>query len=241
AAALQIIQREFSTGRDVTQLLNELIGVLRAIIVAKVDPDAPNEGIPDEIWQQLLDASKNCKADRLLAVIDVFADTEGRMKWASNRRLHLELGVIKAIQTIGEARVSDIINVLAGASGFFPEQSSDVGVEKSAIAEVEKESISDPPRVEQVAAPATVAETTPQPPPAGKKSKVGDFSSMDDLIEEATDLPQPPPEVQIAAAAAPAKAAVEPKRDTARPVDDFHNDPLISKAIEIFAAKFVSV
>jgi DNA polymerase-3 subunit gamma/tau len=241
AAALQIIQREFSTGRDVTQLLNELIGVLRAIIVAKVDPDASNEGIPDEIWQQLLDASKNCKADRLLAVIDVFADTEGRMKWASNRRLHLELGVIKAIQTIGEARVSDIINVLAGASGFFPEQSSDVGVEKSATAEVEKESISVPPRVEQVAAPATVAETTPEPQPAGKKSKLGDFSSMDDLIEEATDLPEPPPEVHIAVAAAPAKAAVEPKRDIARPVDDFHNDPLISKAIEIFAAKFVSV
>ena len=51
AAALQIIQRESATGRDVSQLLNELIGALRAIIVAKVDPNAPNEGIPNEIWQ----------------------------------------------------------------------------------------------------------------------------------------------------------------------------------------------
>ena len=241
ATALQIIQREFSTGHDVTQLLNELIGVLRAIIVAKVDPDVSNEGIPDEIWQQLLEASKNCKADRLLAVIDVFADTEGRMKWASNRRLHLELGVIKAIQTISEARVSDIINVLAGASGFFAEQAPSAGSGISAATSPQPEPDPDPQRLEYVAAPSAATVAVPQPKAAEKKSKDSDFSSLDDLIEVATDLPPQPPAERIEDTTAPAKLAIEPKRDIARPVDDFHKDPLISKAVEIFAAKIVNV
>ena len=30
------------------------------------------------------------------------------MKWATNKRLHFELGVIKAIQSLGEVRITDV-------------------------------------------------------------------------------------------------------------------------------------
>ena len=33
------------------------------------------------------------------------------MKWATNKRLHFELGVIKSIQTLGEVRIADVIKV----------------------------------------------------------------------------------------------------------------------------------
>lgn len=193
AAALQIIQRESSTGRDVSQLLHELIGAMRAIIVAKVDPHAPNEGIPKEIWQKLLDAAKSCKPDRLLAVIDVFADTEGRMKWANNRRLHLELGVIKAIQVVGEARISDIIHVLAASVGQFPDQ------------EVNAPAPAPAPAAAAPAAPVIepVAQAAP-PPPAPEPAPV--VAPAPPPAPEPVSEPEPEPELEPA----PAPVAVAP-------------------------------
>lgn len=279
AAALQIIQRESSTGRDVSQLLNELIGALRAVIVAKVDPNAPNEGIPQATWQQLLDAAKHCKPDRLLAVIDVFAETEGRMKWASNRKLHLELGIIKAIQVVGDARVSDIINVLAAASGFFPENSSPPSIPPAApsqeapasaavvTATVATVATPAPSLVEPMAepiipasaeqmAPAPVAEPLVESTPvaevpeapafdpvaeAAKAARDGDImAAFDAMIDSATDdpardLPPVPVPAPVIAPVIP-----EPKKEIPRAADDFHKDPLIQKALEIFAAKIVT-
>lgn len=284
AAALQIIQRESSTGRDVSQLLNELIGALRAVIVAKVDPNAPNEGIPQATWQQLLDAAKHCKPDRLLAVIDVFAETEGRMKWASNRKLHLELGIIKAIQVVGDARVSDIINVLAAASGFFPENSAPpvtpsstpsmpaapavavspvvpdapIAVEEAVLEIPAPPAIEPAPVAEMpapVASPAAIASDTPmhdadetKPEPvfdpvaaAAKAARDGDImAAFDAMIDSATDDPaRDEPPVPIPAPVI-APVVPEPKKEIPRAADDFHKDPLIQKALEIFAAKIVT-
>ena len=239
AAALQIIQRESSTGRDVSQLLNELIGALRAIIVAKVDPNAPNEGIPNEIWQQLLNVTKTCKTDRLLAVIEVFAETEGRMKWATKRKLHLELGIIKAIQTIGEARISDIINVLAGASGSFPDQTPSPPQTPTATTNIVEE-ISQPEIVisEKPHVPEPPVQTAP---PVEKKASIDPYSALDSMIESATDEPQPAfeaPPVVAPKPFTPKPEAVE-KIETPRVVD-FHNDPLIQKDLEIFAGKIIT-
>lgn len=284
AAALQIIQRESSTGRDVSQLLNELIGALRAVIVAKVDPNAPNEGIPQATWQQLLDAAKHCKPDRLLAVIDVFAETEGRMKWASNRKLHLELGIIKAIQVVGDARVSDIINVLAAASGFFPENSAPtttpsstpslpaapavavspvvpdapIAVEEAVLETPAPPAIEPAPVAEMpapVASPAAIASDTPmhdadetKPEPvfdpvaaAAKAARDGDImAAFDAMIDSAIDDPaRDEPPVPIPAPVI-APVVPEPKKEIPRAADDFHKDPLIQKALEIFAAKIVT-
>jgi len=259
AAALQIIQREASTGRDVSQLLNELIGALRALIVAKVDPQAPNEGIPQALWEKLLDAAKNCKADRLLAVMDVFADTEGRMKWASNRKLHLELGVIKAIQVIGEARISDIIHVLQNSAGHFAESR-----ETSPGADHTPPAVAAPVRAEVAAPVQSVVEASaptareeaeeeallmPVPPPApvaapvlAKSSKPDDvLSAFDAMIEQAEDRPDEPMVKPVATApAAPAAAAKPTVKEAPREADDFYKDPLIQKALEIFSGKIIT-
>jgi len=256
AAALQIIQREASTGRDVSQLLHELIGAMRAIIVAKVAPNSPNEGIPQASWEQLLESSKHCRADRLLAVIDVFGDTEGRMKWASNRKLHLELGVIKAIQVVGEARISDIIHVLASSAGQFPD--GPIATETPAPQAMDKSeplhapatppSDPEPAAIREPEAPiaslvetSTAAEPVPRDPvsiAASASKSMDPFAALDAMIDSAVDRPEQPAPVAVNVPVI-APVVPPPPKESAREPDDFHKDPLIQKALEIFSAKIV--
>jgi len=53
------------------------------------------------------------ETDRLLELIDQFAAAEGRMKWAPNKRLHFEVAVIKAIQTLNQVTLNQVIENLA--------------------------------------------------------------------------------------------------------------------------------
>jgi len=50
--------------------------------------------------------------DRLLDLIDQFAQAEGRMKWAPNKKLHFEVAIIKAIQSLSQATLDEVIEKL---------------------------------------------------------------------------------------------------------------------------------
>jgi DNA polymerase-3 subunit gamma/tau len=214
-AALSLIQKEAESGRELSQLLGELIGCLRALLVAKLDPAADGEGIPANLWQDLLESANSVQSDRILAAIDVFAESEGRMKWATNKRLHFELGVIKAIQTLAEVRITDVISALTrGADMLAPESSAPAPAPS-------------PPPVLEAA-------------PAGKpKAVVTGFSAFDQLIAAAPEESAPPP------APEPPPWKEEPKAETPAapepPAEDpFYQDPLVQAALEKFEGKLVS-
>src|SRR5439155_1503196 len=54
--------------------------------------------------------------DQLVAfcgeLIDQFAAAEGRMKWAPNKKLHFEVAVIRAIQTLDQTTLDEVIENL---------------------------------------------------------------------------------------------------------------------------------
>src|SRR5437870_5084620 len=52
-------------------------------------------------------------AESMLDLIDQFADAEGRMKWAPNKKLHFEVAIIKAIQSLGQATLDEVIENLS--------------------------------------------------------------------------------------------------------------------------------
>jgi DNA polymerase-3 subunit gamma/tau len=251
-AALSLIQKEAESGRELSQLLGELIGCLRALLVAKLDPSADGDGIPSNLWTALLAAADDYAPDRILAAIDVFAETEGRMKWATNKRLHFELGVIKAIQSLGEVRITDVIKVLTKGADFLPvgavsnRQPQSHPPETPAPASVDPNpvvTINPEPQpvaqVSEVKKPEPVAEPTPAKPRAS-----GGLSSFDSLIDAAPEVSALPP-----AEAPPFKsdkpAATEVKTPEAPPVnaaieDAFYNDPLIQAALVKFEGKVLA-
>jgi len=239
-AALSLIQKEAESGRELSQLLGELIGCLRALLVAKLDPSADGEGIPAELWVKLIESADDYPPDRILAAIDVFAETEGRMKWATNKRLHFELGVIKAIQSLGEVRISDVIKVLTRGADFIPQQPAAASA-VSETAVVLPEEAPPRPSVPAVVSPPIPA-PEPEPPVVARKPVEGSgFSAFDSLIDAAPEISEPPPAPEPAPWEEPKPkptAAAPPPEPVAAVADDsFYKDPLIQSALVKFEGK----
>ena len=247
-AALSLIQKEAESGRELSQLLGELIGCLRALLVAKLDPSADGEGIPAELWAKLIESADEYPPDRILAAIDVFAETEGRMKWATNKRLHFELGVIKAIQSLGEVRISDVIKVLTRGADFIPQQAAPAPAPTPTPVPVIAEAVATaleevPPRpsVPAVVSPPIPAPEPEQPVVARKPIEGSGFSAFDSLIDAAPEeselppAPEPPPWEE--SKPKPTAAAPPPEPVAAVVDDSFYNDPLIQSALVKFEGK----
>jgi len=115
SAALDSVHRHSEAGRDLTRLLGDLIGHYRNVLVAKVDPKAAGEELSPEVTVAVKEQAGTVEIERLLRLIDLFAETDARMKWAPNKRLHFEIGVIKAIQILGETSLDDVVALVSGA------------------------------------------------------------------------------------------------------------------------------
>jgi DNA polymerase-3 subunit gamma/tau len=116
SAALAALHGHAEAGKDLSRLLGDLIGHFRNVLVAKVDPGAAGGELPKEVLQKIREQATAIETARLLKVIDLFAETDARMKWAVNKKLHFEVGLIKAIQVLGEANLDDVIAMVNAAA-----------------------------------------------------------------------------------------------------------------------------
>src|SRR5947207_15968517 len=111
-AALELLHSEADSGRDMMKLMSDLIAYLRDLLVGKVKPEALADDLNPELQKSLESQAAMIETDRLLELIDQFAAAEGRMKWAPNKRLHFEVAVIKAIQTLSQVTLNEVIENL---------------------------------------------------------------------------------------------------------------------------------
>ena len=109
AEALDLLHTEADSGKDMMKLMSDLIVYLRDLLVFKVKPDAVADEFNPELQSALETQSRLIETDRLLELIDQFAGGEGRMKWAPNKKLHFEVAVIKAIQTLSQVTLNEVI------------------------------------------------------------------------------------------------------------------------------------
>src|SRR5438876_1526318 len=112
ADAVQLLQEQSEAGKDMMKLMSDLIAYLRDLLVFKVKPDALSEDADLDLQKSLAAQAKLLETDRLLELIDQFAEAETRMKWAPNKKLHFEVALIKAIQSLSQVTLNEVIENL---------------------------------------------------------------------------------------------------------------------------------
>ena len=112
---LHLVHEQAETGRDMGQLLSEIMGAVRELLITKVAPEEATMSLPEQ-WRETLSALLNrTPADKIVRLMEVLSAAEEHMRWSTNKRLHLEMGLIQAVHSLAEANISDIIRALNGA------------------------------------------------------------------------------------------------------------------------------
>jgi DNA polymerase-3 subunit gamma/tau len=112
ADALALLHEQCEAGKDMMKLMSDTIAYLRDLLVFKVKPDALSDEASAEMRAAFNEQAPLLETDRLLELIDQFAAAESRMKWAPNKKLHFEVAVIRAIQTLGQTTLDEVIENL---------------------------------------------------------------------------------------------------------------------------------
>ncbi len=123
-SALALVQAQAESGKDLSKLMGDLIGHLRNLLVIAVDPKALADELGAEEMATLRAQTAQISVDRLLELVEQFAGAESRMKWAPNKKLHFEIAVIKAIQTLGQTTLTEVLDTLNAmrTGGPLPER-----------------------------------------------------------------------------------------------------------------------
>ena len=139
-AAIDLLHQQSDAGKDMMRLMSDLIAYLRDLLVFKAKPDALSEDVDPEVQKSLAAHAELITNDRLLELIDLFAGAEGRMKWAPNKKLHFEVAIIKAIQSLGQATLDEVIEKLGALRDGNPSSSNSVAAgASSAVASAKAE------------------------------------------------------------------------------------------------------
>ena len=95
--ALQIVAAQSELGKDLSRLTAELISHLRDLLVA-----------------QATGGESAVSQGKLLDLVDHFSAAESAMKWVADKKLQLDVAVIKALHLLDETSLTDVIDALTG-------------------------------------------------------------------------------------------------------------------------------
>ena len=165
-AALGIVAMQSDAGKDLSRLTAELVGHLRDRLVAQAC------GGQIEVPQA-----------KLLELIEHFGSAETAMKWVADKKLQLDVAVIKALHLLDETSLTDVIDVLSGlCSGVVPAQRP---ARPLALARPVEPRSPEPAPVPKAAEPVVLAPlSTPAPLP-----KVVELALAPKVVESRIDAP----------------------------------------------------
>ena len=225
AESISLVQAEADKGKDLTQLLSELAGFLRALLIGRLSPDSAGAGVPVDFWEQLGDHGKHVSNDRLLTVLDRLADADARMRRASNKQLHFEIALIRATQSLDEVRISDVVMALEkGANADRPPLPPE---EPAATTPAPGERTKDP-------EPPTPPDNTPRPSSRARKKRRNLENQLESLIEQA---PEKRPAIAPQSDPAAPQSVDSPSPAEPPAQESFYDDPLVHDALRIFKGK----
>ena len=117
AGALGAVHAQAQAGKDLSRLLSDLIEHLRNLLVVQCNPQGVQGEISPETLAAITEQSARIPGDKLLDLIEQFADAEQRMKWAANKKMHFEIAAIRAIQSLNQASLTEVLDALTALRG----------------------------------------------------------------------------------------------------------------------------
>ncbi|MDO5409552.1 MAG: DNA polymerase III subunit gamma/tau [Lachnospiraceae bacterium] len=141
ADCIGLIDEIVMQGRELGQLVSDFIWYLRNIMLLKAsDLDADTLEVSEEELLELGRMSRKISEDTLLRYIRVFSELSGKIRFASDKRVLLEMAFIKLIRPETELNLDSVLNrlellekkleqgyVLSGTSAL-PSSFSDSGI-----------------------------------------------------------------------------------------------------------------
>ena len=120
--AMRLVHEQAEAGRDLSQLLSDLVNHVRNLLIAQADPAGLILELGEDQVQALQQQCVGIERERLLELIDLFASAEQKMKWAANKQMYVEVALLRAIQAVGQVTLSEVIDALGALrEGRAPE------------------------------------------------------------------------------------------------------------------------
>jgi hypothetical protein len=111
-SALRVVAEQAEAGRDLSQLVKSVIGYLRDLLLVQASPDTVFEEYGPAEREILRTEAGGIARERLLELVEMFAEAEERVRWAANRRMHVEVAVLRGVQLAGQVTLSDVLVAL---------------------------------------------------------------------------------------------------------------------------------
>jgi DNA polymerase III subunit gamma/tau len=179
SAALATVHQQSEAGKDLTKLLADLLSLFRNLLIYQIDAKSLQEEISEPVRTALTELADIIDSPKLLRLIDQISNVEGTMKWNANKKLHLELALIRAMQTLNEVSFDKVIDALEELKvGAIPK--SDVGpIQKKGDTKEIKAAVAVPPPQPPIAKIEIIPSEPPlekdpiiAPEPAGESASV---------------------------------------------------------------------
>ena len=103
SAALDTVAAQSNLGKDLSRLTAELVSHLRDLLVS-----------------QATGGECAISQGKLLDLVDHFSAAESAMKWVADKKLQLDVAVIKALHLLDETSLTDVIETLSGLCNGEP-------------------------------------------------------------------------------------------------------------------------
>ena len=97
--SLEILNEFIIWGKDIRNLINDLIDHFRNLMVCKVSKDLDEIiSLPEESIERLKEQSKNVNINDLIRILNILSETQDSMKSSSNTRILAEVTIMKIAQ-----------------------------------------------------------------------------------------------------------------------------------------------
>ena len=113
AAALDLVGERAEAGKDLGRLLADLVALTRDLLVVEVT----GRDLPGRRGELLAPLRGKFSARKLTELLEILSTAEAGLRFSPDKKLPLEIAVIKGIQLLHTADLEEVLDTLAGLRG----------------------------------------------------------------------------------------------------------------------------